>query len=529
MSYHSIIFWAVFLPIFLIAYFLMPGVKTRQFVIFLGNVVFYCSNGVYGLFILTATTMVVYVSSRAIERVYAHYDEEKTDMTPKEQAALFSKYKKHSRKTLWYALFCIVGVLAYVKAGRYLGWEEIESFRHFRLKTVLIPLGLSYYTFSSIGYLLDVYWRKTKCEHNIFKLFLCMTFFPHIVQGPISKYQKVMKQFDGLPGFQYENVCFGLQLFLWGIFKKIVIADRLALYTGTVAASLSDFANPSAFAGVEVFLAIILGTIQLYADFSGCMDMVCGISQCLGISLEQNFNHPFLSKSAAEFWRRWHITLGTWFKDYIYMPIATSPRFLKLAAKIRKKYGKRAGQNFSTAVPLIVVWFLTGMWHGTGNDYLAWGLYWGVLLILSNLVAPELKKINESLHIRTESFGFRLFQMFRTFALFCIGRTFTMAGSLAGCWNLWRSFFAEHRLWALFDGSLYTHGLDQKNFYIALVGIMLMLGVDILQERTRIRETLARQPLVFRWAVYHASILVILIFGMYGNGYDASSFIYRGF
>ena len=389
--------------------------------------------------------------------------------------------------------------------------------------TILVPLGLSYYTFSSVGYLLDLYWKKAKCERDYFRLIVCMTYFPHIVQGPIGRYDKLLKQFAALPGFSYERVCAGLIRMLWGFIKKMVIADRLALFTRAV------FASPGEFAGFEIFLAVSLCAVELYADFSGCMDIVIGAAETMGITLDENFKRPFFSKSAAEFWRRWHITLGAWFKDYVYMPVAMSPRFMKTCVNFRKKHGNRAGQIFSSAIPLAIVWLLTGLWHGTGADYVVWGVYWGAVIILGTVLTPEFKKLTAKLAINTESFGYQFFQMVRTYFLFVIGRMFTVTGSLEGFGKLVAGLFKEHRLWTIFDGSLYQHGLDYKNFCVAVIGITAIWISDILGERINIRESLSKQPLVLRWFVYYSGIVILLIFGMYGEAFDASNFVYGGF
>lgn len=526
MSYNSIPFLGFIIVLFAI-YFLMPNVRLRQIVIFLANIVFYVTAGAaQGLIFLVLTSLVVYFASRCIEKVYKGYEKEIAveGITPKEKMALLAGYKKKCRKYLYTSLVIVIGILVYIKVGRTFHWTEVKTIPELGIMKILVPLGISYYTFSSVGYLLDNYWRKAKCEHDYFKLLTCMTYFPHIVQGPIGRYDKLMKQFDALPGFDYKRVCFGLQLLLWGTFKKMVVADRLSLYTNTI---LQD---PLSYAGIEIFLAVVLCVVQLYADFSGCMDMVCGVSQVLGVTLDKNFNHPFFSRGAAEFWRRWHITLGSWFKDYILMPIATNPKFLKATMNVKKRFGLRMSQVFSTAVPATAVWILTGLWHGTGKSYLAWGLYWDALIIGAVMFAPELKKLNQFLHINTESTGFRVFQMIRTFFLFAMGRMFTVTPyGVHGFIYLWKQMLTEHRLWTLFDGSLYTHGLDQKNFYVALFGMLLMWAVSLMQEKCSVREKLAESPLVLRWIVYYGAILLILIFGMYGAAYDASSFVYGGF
>lgn len=522
MTYNSLAFF-VFLFFFFIVYFLMPNIRLRQIIILTGNLIFYSFAGMDKLLLVIITSLVVYVFSRLMEKTYAGFEKAKPELSPKEQMTLLAKYKKSCRKYLYAALILVAGVLVYIKIGKLIHWEEVNTFKEIRGKTLLVPLGISYYTFSSVGYLLDIYWRKIRCEHNYFKLLMCITYFPHIVQGPIGHYDRLLKQFSELPGYNNRRVCFGLQLFLWGIIKKMVIADRIALFSNTV------FASPGEFAGIEIALAVVLGAVQIYADFSGCMDIVSGTAQMMGISLEQNFNHPFFSKSAAEFWRRWHITLGVWFKDYIYMPIATAPRFMSASVKIRKRLGIRAGQAFGMIFPLMIVWLLTGLWHGTGKDYIVWGLYWGGLIIFSGIFAPEIKKLNAVLHVQTDSFGFRLFQMIRTFGLFCIGRMFTVTGGLRGCITLWGSLFKEHRLWTLFDGSLFTHGLDQKNFYVVMFGILLMWLVSVLQEKSKLREEIAAFPLPLRWMIYYGAIVFVLIFGIYGGTYNASSFLYTGF
>lgn len=512
MTYNSLGFF-VFFAIFLICYLLMSNGKLRQAVILVGSLAFYLlAAGPAVLMILIGTAILVYLCSRQITKIYVGYDKEKEGLSPKEQAALFAEYKKKSKKYLIAALVLIVGFLVFVKMARLL-----------QVQGILVPLGISYYTFSSVGYLLDIYWKKASFEPNFLKLLLCMTYFPHIVQGPIGRYDKLLKQFDALPKPEYRRICFGLQRMLWGFFKKMVVADRLALYTTAV------WNMPDYHVGLEMLLAIVLGAVELYADFSGCMDIVCGAAQTMGVTLDENFRRPFFAKNAAEFWRRWHITLGTWFKDYIYMPIAMNPRFMKCAVNVRKKHGNRAGQVVSAAIPLTVVWLLTGVWHGTGMNYVVWGLYWGVLIILETIFTKETKQFNEKLHIDPKKKWFQIFQMVRTFLVFCVGRMLTVTGTLTGFTVLIRQLFAGTGMRAFTQGSLFGFGLDRKNFIVALIGVALIWIVDILQEHIQIREWLAKRPLPVRWLIYYGACVILLIFARYGSAYDASSFIYGGF
>ncbi len=525
MGYTSIVFLiclAAFFPVF----FLLRGQNAKRILILTANLVFYLWAGSVGAFvIICATGAIVYLASLRMEKIYGKFESETKDLTPRERNAVLNGYKNRTIKILWLALFLILVVWIYVKTGKYFNLTAANGLRNFRLfKNVIVPLGISYYSLSSIGYLLDVYWRKVKPEHNFLTLFTAMIYFPHIVEGPISRYGKLISQMNAIPKFDYRRFCFGLQLMTWGYVKKLVVADRLALFTGKV------FAEPTKYAGFEILITIILSVFQLYADFSGCMDIVRGISESLGIELDQNFCQPFFARDAAEFWRRWHMTLGAWMRDYIYLPIAMNPRFMKLISGLRKR-GKVGLSSFlKILIPSSVVWLLTGLWHGTGMDYILWGAYWCFLIVLSSELKPAFDRLNGQLGINTESRLSRFWQSLGTFCLFAIGRTFSVAGGLVGCKILWRQLLVEVRPWVLFDGSLMTHGLDGKDFTVAVLGIVVMMIVDLWHERgMKIREKIASLSLPLRWTIYYASIVAVLILGIYGIGYDAKSFIYGAF
>ncbi len=298
----------------------------------------------------------------------------------------------------------------------------------------------------------------------------------------------------------------------------------MSLYTTSV------FAAPLEFAGIEVVIAVLLCVVQIYADFSGCMDIVRGVSQVIGIELEQNFRQPFFAKSAQEFWSRWHITLGGWTKEYIYLPIAMHPKFMKYT-RTMKKEGKAWKSSFLKAFcPLVTVWIFTGLWHGTGFDYLIWGLYWCTIMTLGKELKPIGDWMVKKIHLETERTYYQVWWMLRTTMFFAIGRMITATGSALSGWVLIKQIFAEHRLWTLFDGSLYTYGLDQKDFYVALLGMGIMFAVDILHEQGKeIRVTIGRQVFPIRWVIYYVAIMSVIILGMYGPSFDASSFIYGAF
>ncbi len=510
-SYTSFVFVGA-LAVFFVVYFLLRRQTPRRIWILIGSLIFYIWAGDPGsLVIVIATALIVYLISRRIETIYGGYEAETKGQSVRERMAVLPHYKKKTKPYLYLAVILILAVWIFVKAGKLLNWQTVGLFQNFSLfQTVIVPLGISYYSLSAIGYLLDVYWQKTKPEHNFATLLTVMTYFPHIVEGPISKYQKLTKQMNHLPKFDYTRVCHGLQLMLWGYIKKMVIADRLAIYTGAV------FADPAQFAGAEVLIAVIFSMFQLYADFSGCMDIVVGISQVIGIELDQNFRQPFFAKNAAEFWRRWHITLGAWMREYIFMPISTNPRFIRWIGAMKRSGRKQLSTFFKTLIPSLVVWLLTGLWHGTGWDYIVWGLYWCALIVLGTVLKPAADRANDRLRIRTESNLWRFWQSVRTCIYFGISRMLTVVGGIGGFLLLWRRLFTSPRLWTLFDGSLFTHGLDQQNFNVVIIGIVSILVVDVLHEHgVKIREGITGFVLPLRWILYLAAILTILIFGIY--------------
>lgn len=390
----------------------------------------------------------------------------------------------------------------------------------------ILPLGISFYTFMSVGYLLDVYWKRYKAERNPFKFMNFLIYFPHIIQGPISRYNTLGTQLQEKHKFSYENLTKGLQLALWGYFEKMVIADRLALYTRSV------YSKAATLTGLPLVIAIIFYSIQLYMDFQGCMDIARGVSKILGIDLEINFRRPYFSKTMPEFWRRWHITLGAWFKDYLLYPLSMSKLCKWIGKSTRKKFGNIVSKACVGIIPAAVVWLVTGLWHGAAICFLLWGIYHGILIILGMIFEYPIQKINKILHINTENNTFKLFQMVRTFILSAIGRMFFVAtgGLVAAIEIIKRTFDFRHFNWQMLkDGTIFNFGLDQPNFILAWILIGLVWLVGILQEKFVIRDKLGNANIVLRWTLYLALLAGIFIFGVYGTGYDASAFVYGQF
>ncbi len=503
----------IFAALVVLLYYILPK-KVQWLVLLTASVAFYLTYGWEMLPFLLASAVIAYFAGRKIEQFQVAFR--------KDTAAA----KKRCKPVLLTAVALLAALLVYAKVGTAVMAAITELLHAQQLSAfpVIVALGVSYYTFSLISYLADIYRRQDKAEHDFLRLLLFTIYFPKVLQGPISRHKNLAPQLLEQHRFDYKEFCFGLQLMVWGYFKKMVIADRLAIFVNTV------FGNIAGETGAHLLVALVFSAVQIYCDFSGCMDIVGGFSQILGLKLEENFDRPFFSKSAAEFWRRWHITLGTWFKDYIYMPIVISPRVIGLSKKVRDKFGVRPGKAVMTVVPLTAVWLLTGLWHGTGWTYIIWGLYWGALIICSTVFEPEIKKITKALHINTETGSWKVFQMVRTFLLFVFARMLTVPGSAYNILRVGKRLLLRFHPEGFFDGSLYALGLDRPNFLLALVCIGVLWGVSCMQEKgICVRERIAGSNIVFRWAIYYIGFFAILIFGVYGPGYDAASFIYMKF
>ncbi len=501
----------IFIPLIflvMICYYIIP-LKYRWMVLLLASILFFCTWGVELLPFAFGAALVAWVIAQIIEKWNLTFEQEiknNDTIDQKEKNILQKRMKNRCKYLLWLGVAIILGVLIYSKAFNF------------------FILGVSYYTMSLIGYMADVYWKKEKAEKNYFKLLLFTMFFPKILQGPISKHKNIKDALYNGSAFDYQRMCFGFQRMLWGYFKKLVIADRLMLFIQPA------FANHASYHGSILLVAAIFSALQMYCDFSGCMDIALGVSEIFGIKLEENFKRPFFAKSVPEFWTRWHISLSTWFKDYVYMPIVISPKIINISGKLKKLFGKRVAKNFVSIVPIATVWTITGIWHGTGWNYIAWGVYWAILFILSTVLDPEIKKLTKALHINTESKDFQLFRQIRTITLFVICRIIVYPADLSVTKEILRKIVFNFGPWQLFDGTLFEVGMNAANFNVIICALLLLLFISMKQEQgIKIRDEIAKLSIVGRWILFFVGIFSVLIFGIYGAGFDAASFVYMNF
>ena len=511
-------------------YFIFP-LKVRYVVLLIASLFFYWTAGWQKMIFMGTAALVTYFCGIAIHNLRdskkspggSETKDRQSDL-PDSGSVSGMDRKDAALVILMVGIVALLIMLIYAKVGERLVHAFAALLQGEGLSlSVIIPLGISYYTLAAIGYLADVYWKKDAAEKNPLKLLLYLCYFPQILQGPIPKHRNLGNQLAEGHRFDYERVCFGLQRAVWGFFKKLVIADRLAIMVSQV------FQNYLNYAGFIFIFALVGAVFQLYADFSGCVDIALGVSEVFGITLEENFKRPFYSTSAAEFWRRWHMSLGSWFKDYVYMPISVSPALISFGKFVKKHAGRTTARNVMTTIPLLAVWILTGLWHGTGWDYLVWGLYWGGIIILSTWLAPVYKKINKRLGLNNQPGWWHVLQQFRTFVIYMVGRLLTLPGNLLTSRWIGRKIFTWNP-WALFDGTFFRLGWDYKDAWAAIIALCILWRVSSLQERgIHIRESVAKWPLPIRWAFYYGAIFAVLIFGIYGSGVNASSFVYMNF
>lgn len=532
MSFISLSF-ILFFALVVLIYYLTPK-KYQWAVLLVASYTFYLFSGIKPVIYIIFTTLVTYGSGRWMQKLRNGFLKQLEEMgdtaTKEEKKALKKEVTDRIHRIQVITILINLSILCYVKYLNFFLDSINDLFSLFAwdasvpLVNVIVPLGLSYYTFNSIGYLIDIGRGRLEAESHIGKFALFLSFFPSIVQGPLFRYEDVGVQLKDRHDFKYENLKFGAQLMLWGFFKKLIIADRVALISNTVFSA--DYAS---FNGGEVWIAVIAYSFQIYCDFSGGIDITRGAAQMLGINLPQNFLRPFFATSMGDFWQRWHVSLTMWMRNYIFYPVMLSKPVTNLSKKVRQRFGNNVGKLVPSVVTPFVVFFLINIWHGLGWQRIINAVYMAGLISLSVALQPFYKWLAKKLHVNTEAFSFRIFQMLRTFFLICISRIITKAPSLGAAFQmLKKAFFDQTGIMSIFASDrIFDLGLSREGMMVVFLAILVLLVIGILQESgMKIRETLAKQNTLFRWAIYLVLIFSILIFGEYGTGFDATSFIY---
>lgn len=523
--------FALFLFVLFISYYLVKK-KYQWILLLIGSYFFYAFAGVEYLFYFATTTISTYFISQRIKEVKAKQKEylkvNKATLSKEEK----KEYKKVMKAKQWhYLLACLLfnfGILGIVKYTDFMISNVNSVLTLFNgeplgFMNFALPMGISFYTFQSMGYIIDVYRGTCDVEDNIFKLGLFISFFPQVIQGPISRFNDLSKTLYKEHEFDLKQISFGLQRILWGFFKKLVIADRILVAVTTL------IKDPATYDGIYVFIGMIFYAINLYADFTGGIDITIGIAQVFGIELKENFERPFFSKDIAEYWRRWHITMGTWFKDYIFYPLSVNQKMLTFSNWSRKTFKGGLGKRIPVYASSFIVWFATGIWHGASWNFIVWGLLNAVVICVSEEFKPFYEWFHSKFNVKGKTW-FTIFQMVRTNLLMCSLRTLDCYRNVPLTFAMYMSMFTKWNLPELFTGTLMNLGLSMIDYIIIFVGVLLMFSVSLLQTKVgSVREMIDKKPVIFKFLVYYVLIFAIVLLGAYSVGYDASQFIYNQF
>lgn len=530
MQYHYWCYLLVFLPVTVAAYYLLP-LRFRYLVLLAASGAFYLISCGGRILILLVSALLVYGTGLLLEKIQSDFLEKKKKLSKEERKILKKQTEKQKRRILILSCLLQFSVLFAVKYLNFFCSNINLLLDHFQFSSripafhLIMPLGISFYTLSAVSYITDISRGTCHAQKNYWKLLLFLFFFPVIVEGPISRYHQLGHQLEEGHPFCYERFCEGLQLILWGLLKKMLIADRISLYVRYVFKSYADIPSPI------ILLGVCCYTFQIYMEFSGCMDIVTGSAQLFGIELEANFRRPFFSRSVNEFWRRWHITLGSWLRDYIFYPISISHPFQKLTKYARNYLSPWYASSLPMIAALFAVWFGNGIWHGAAWKYIVYGLYYYGIVVLGMLFEPLFVKLTGYLSISRECRGYQAFQVVRTFCLVNFGMLIFRADSLSHAGNMISAFLRNGLSGnETLAKALFGHRIGMAEWFLHASFLLLVIISSILQEKgIRIRQTINGWSLPLRWGICLSAICLLIAAGAYGPGYGAVDFIYAQF
>lgn len=489
----------VFFPTVCLCYYIIPH-RFRYLFLLLCSYYFYmCWNPEYALLMLTST-IITYASGLLIDSADKIQDEKKS---------IF-------RKKIYVAL-SFVSNLSILFFFKYYGFAANTVTRLFGLfhvqlqlpvLDVILPVGISFYTFQALSYTVDVYRKDIYAERNFFKYALFVSFFPQLVAGPIERSKNLLNQISEKHPLDFQRIRNGLLLMLYGYFQKVVLAEYLAIAVDNVYNTFSERT------GFQLLIATILFAFQIYCDFGSYSNIAIGAAQVMGFRLMENFNTPYFSKSVSEFWRRWHISLSTWFRDYLYIPLG----------------GSRKGR-FRKQINRMIVFLVSGLWHGASWHYVIWGFLNGAYQVIGDYLKPLRERIMKFFKIDTTVFSHRLLQVLITFGLVDLSWIFFRAASFRqGVAILKKILGFSEGYWFTWGDNLTAMGLTTATRNLLFISLFILLFIDFCKYKgINLINWLCRQGIWLRWLIYYIVVFGILIFGVYGPGYDTSQFIYFQF
>lgn len=517
MPYLILILLLIFTFVTTIIYAVCPY-KQRYIILLASSLIFYGIFCGFGIIFLITTILISYSAAIIMDRIPLKYSLE--GLPKKERKQLRAIIKKKKRFVLAIYVIINIGILLTLKYFNFfasssiglLGWLGINVSAP--VIKIALPLGISYYTLQSISYVVDVLRGKYKAEKNIFKIALFISFFPQMHEGPFGRYDALMPQMTSGEQIKINNLYNGIAQMFWGMFKIFMVANRAAIISDAV------FKNHESYGGFTVIIGVIAYTIQLYAEFSGYIDVAAGVSKIFGIGLAKNFDMPFLALNVGDFWRRWHISLGGWFRDYIFYPISTSRALMKIV----KNLPAFLANLLTITIPLFFVWFLTGLWHGASSKYIVYGLYYFVLMIIFNLISPLVIKVLSKNNITSENRLIKGLRLTKTLMLVGIGMLMFRAENLLVFRQMLGSVFSRGSEFQLFSA------IEPNDFIIFILSfIVILLSVIMKLKDIDIESRFEALSSYKKYWICFCVFCIVVIFGAYGLGYIPPDPIYGGF
>ncbi|HBA94150.1 MAG TPA: MBOAT family protein [Ruminococcaceae bacterium] len=522
-GYTTFSFFILYFGITWLVYSLVPQ-KAKWCILLAGSYVFYFISSKGHIIPIVAASLIVWGVGLALAKLDKTCKLKRKQAEKAEKKAIRAKYNKYKCAVLWVGVISTAALLLVFKYTNFFIDTANGLFRT-SIENVKIvqPLGLSFFILQAISYMIDIYYGRIEAEKNPLRISLYLSFMLTVVEGPIARYGQLGTQFKNCRCATYEEVSKGFTRVLWGLFKKVVIADRAVILVSAV------FDDPEKFNGIGILAGIVFYTLQLYCEFSGVMDVMCGLGNMFGLQVPENFARPFFAKSINEFWQRWHISLGTWLRDYIFYSISFSKGFKNLSAKAREKFNPYYANLIPTAVALFFVWFTNGFWHGSGWKYITYGLYYYVLMMLGLFLEPIFAKICKGLKINRKSKPYGLFQILRTVVIVNFGMLIFRADDLKIAASMFKGIFTRFSISQFLAGSN-GFGLSKYDYAAIIVGFVLMVVVGLIQEKgIDIKDKIFKLPYPVKFVLLMVFLFAIIIFGAYGEGYGVVDLIYANF
>ena len=501
MVFSSLLFVFLFLTLNLVCYYSVKTIRQKNIVLLVFSLIFYAWGGAAYLLLLAGMAFWSWLCALMIQK---------------------NEEQKTRKLWMWAECLVLLGLLIFFKYMNFLtgNLSALIGFPKEATK-IILPIGISFYTFQLLSYVVDVYRKEVAAQPAYWKLLLYCSLFHQCIAGPIVRYQTVASEIDDRK-VTLTDLTNGIRRFSIGLAKKAILANGCASVADTL------LANTQSATTAGLWLGMLFYMLQIYLDFSAYSDMAIGMGQMVGFHYLENFNYPYSSVSVQDFWRRWHITLCAWFKDYLFYPLSMSKWMNKVSRWLKKHVGKPVGSRFPVYFSSLTVWFVTGIWHGASWNFVVWGLLNSIIMLVSQELKPLYEKADNRLGYRKLKY-YKVFEIIRTTAIVCCLQMLDYYRDIAEAFRMFFSMFTSVNYVAVFTKGMWSIGLSAADYIVIFAGVVIMFVVSLLERKCPVRDRLAKKNYIIRYTVFLVIFLLIAVFGIYGTGYESSQFIYNQF